>query len=70
MKFLRDSSDECLDQVLVLFGTMLEAEGCRAMFRTFKEEGGLRDVCRATKRTKSPAVIGLIELFEKDCKEV
>ena len=68
MKFLREASDECLDQVLVLFGEMLAAE--KEMFSFFKEEGGLKDVCRATKRSNSPAVIGLVKLFGTDCKEV
>ena len=40
------------------------------MYRTFKEEGGVRDVCRATRRTYSTAVIDIVKTFDLDNKEV
>ncbi|KAL5262299.1 hypothetical protein ACHWQZ_G007878 [Mnemiopsis leidyi] len=71
-KFVRESSDKCLEKVMVVLARIFEAEkvsGSRRVYRTFKEEGGVTDVCRATRRTHSTAVIGIVKTFDLDNKE-
>ena len=40
------------------------------MYRGFKEEGGIIDVCRATRRTNSTAIIDIVKTFDLDKPEV
>ncbi|XP_063694232.1 uncharacterized protein LOC134825955 isoform X2 [Bolinopsis microptera] len=71
-KFVRESSDECLEKVLIVLARIFEVEktsSSQRIYRGFKEEGGIIDVCKATRRTNSTAIIDIVNSLDLDRPE-
>ena len=62
----------CFGSLLALYHktTLSLISGSQRIYRAFKEEGGVVDVCRATRRTNSTAVIDIVKTFDLDKAEV